>query len=255
VDTEYRFAVFKSELKVSQKYHSMKNRVVIVEDDASISALLRLHLEDMGFEAIVFRSGTDSLGALLDSEVDLAILDLNLPGMSGLDVCKTIRDAGKLYPVLMLTARTEEADKVLGFEMGADDYLTKPFGIQEFKARVKALLRRSQRNLGVSEELAELIFEEMVIDRDKRQVKVRGKLRDLTSTEYDLLLFLAQHPGTSFDRKTLLARVWGSNFEGYEHTVNSHINRLRAKIEDDPNKPRFILTAWGVGYRFNDEWS
>lgn len=233
----------------------MKKRVVIVEDDAAISALLQLHLADLGFETLVFYSGSESASTLLHETVHLAILDLNLPGTSGLELCKSIRDAGLVYPVLLLTARSEEADKVMGFEVGADDYLTKPFGIRELIARVKALLRRTQQtDTEEHTEGAELVFPNLVIDRAKRQVKVKGELRDLTSTEYDLLLFLAQRPGVSFDRKTLLSGVWGSDFDGYEHTVNSHINRLRSKIEDDLQKPVYILTSWGIGYRFNDAW-
>lgn len=233
----------------------MKKRVVIVEDDEAISALLRLHLVDMGFDVTVFYSGSESVDWLLHETVHLAILDLNLPGISGLDLCKAIREARHVYPVLMLTARSEEADKVMGFEVGADDYLTKPFGIRELMARVKALLRRTQQtDPEAASDGSELVFPNMVIDRAKRQVKVKGVLRDVTSTEFDLLLFLALQPGVSFDRKTLLSGVWGSDFDGYEHTVNSHINRLRAKVEDDLQKPVYILTSWGVGYRFNDAW-
>lgn len=175
--------------------------------------------------------------------------------MDGLDVCRNLRKSEVTTPILMLTAKSEEIDKVLGLEIGADDYLTKPFSIREFVARVKAIFRRQTINGKPAEESAlnVLKMENLIIEQDKRKVVSNGNRIDLTPKEYDLLVLLALHPGKSYSREDLLNLVWGYEFSGYEHTVNSHINRLRAKIERDFSKPRYILTTWGVGYRFNDE--
>ena len=175
--------------------------------------------------------------------------------MDGLDVCKELRAHKVNTPILMLTARSEEIDKVLGLETGADDYLTKPFSVREFIARVKAMFRRVKMIRDTDKEAAGIAISknQLVIERDKRKVTLGGKRLDLTPKEFDLLVLLASNPGHSYTRKRLLRMVWGYDFEGYEHTVNSHINRLRAKIEPDPNQPEYILTTWGVGYRFTDE--
>ena len=182
------------------------------------------------------------------------ILDLMLPEMDGIEVCRQIRATDMQLPILMLTAKSEEIDKVLGLETGADDYLTKPFGIRELMARVKALLRRSTPEPTKDNSSGERIEHPgLSIDLPKRHVDVHGDRLELTPKEFDLLVHLASNPGITFSRDELLSKVWGYEFSGYEHTVNSHINRLRNKVEKDLNDPEFILTTWGVGYRFKDK--
>jgi DNA-binding response OmpR family regulator len=181
----------------------------------------------------------------------MMILDVMLPEVDGLEICRRLRGQGNNTPILMLTAKDAEIDRVLGLEMGADDYLTKPFSVRELQARVKAMLRRVElMSQPEPKSKAPLSFGELAIDPDKRQVTLAGELLDLTSTEFDLLLYMASHPGMVFSRAQLLDNVWGYQHSGYEHTVNSHINRLRTKIEKDPSKPDYVLTVWGVGYKF-----
>jgi two-component system alkaline phosphatase synthesis response regulator PhoP len=183
------------------------------------------------------------------------VLDLMLPKLDGFEVCKRIRDRNKQVPLLMLTARSEELDKVLGLELGADDYITKPFVIREFIARVNALMRRVEvdRRRGMEESEAEVLqYGSLVINCTNRTVQVDGRRIDLTNKEYELLELLARNPGRAFNRRQLLDTVWGYQYEGYNHTVNSHINRLRSKIEDDPSNPKYVQTMWGYGYRFMD---
>ncbi len=183
---------------------------------------------------------------------DLIILDIMLPGIDGLEICRRVRARSDYTPILMLTARSSEVDRVLGLELGADDYLTKPFSILELVARVKALFRRMEalQSTDADSGQAPIHFSELSIEPDKRSVLVRGEPITLTAKEFDLLLHFARQPGRVFTRGQLLDSVWGYGHEGYEHTVNSHINRLRSKIEEDPAAPRYILTVWGVGYRF-----
>ena len=176
--------------------------------------------------------------------------------MDGFELCKKIRAKANYTPVLMLTARSSELDRVLGLELGADDYLSKPFSIRELIARVKAILRRVE-SLGDKDEQPKIDspkrYGELEIDPTKHQVVLAGKSMDLTAREFELLWHFAQHPGQVFTRTQLLDNVWGYGHDGYEHTVNSHINRLRSKIEKNPSKPEYILTVWGVGYKFNDK--
>jgi DNA-binding response OmpR family regulator len=230
-------------------------KVLIIEDDPDILELLQIHLEDLECETSVASDGQSGLESASSQSFDLIILDLMLPKLDGLEVCKQLR-ANKIHtPILMLTARSEEIDKVLGLETGADDYLTKPFSVREFIARVKAMFRRVkmiQETKGNDEETL-LVRHDLVIDKKKRKVTIKDHRLELTPKEFDLLMLLASNPGHSYSRHRLLRIVWGYDFEGYEHTVNSHINRLRAKIEPDPNQPRYILTTWGVGYRFTDD--
>lgn len=231
----------------------MKN-IVIIEDESNIAELLSLHLADIGCRAIHFENGETGLAYVLKHEPDVLVLDLNLPGKNGLEICREIREKNLTFPIIMLTARTEEEDKVKGLELGADDYITKPFGIREFLARVKAVCRRFEKEkVDASHEPQEIFFRELQIDKAKRIVMLQGSRLELTPKEFDLLYLLASNKGVTYDRKKLLNLVWGYDFEGYEHTVNTHINRLRAKIEKDPNQPEYVLTTWGVGYRFNDE--
>lgn len=232
----------------------MTKKVVIAEDDKAISDLLKLHLHDMECEVTSFDRGDSAIEFLTTNNCDLIVLDINLPGMNGLDICRNLRSKGNNTKILLLTAKSEEDDKVIGFESGADDYLTKPFSIREFIARAKAMLRRADLEKPSKHAYENIIEYRMLhIDKEKRRVIIKGKNIDLTPKEFDLLVILAQQPGVNFDRKALLDKVWGYNYAGYEHTVNSHINRLRSKIETDPDNPEYVLTTWGVGYKFNDE--
>jgi DNA-binding response OmpR family regulator len=179
-----------------------------------------------------------------------------LPGMDGMDVCRMLRNKKIYTPVLMLTARTSELDRVLGLEAGADDYLTKPFSVPELVARVNAIIRRSEQyqpdpGSKITERLS---FGSLSVDPESRQVLVNGDSIELTAKEFDLLWHFASHPGRVYTREQLLSNVWGYGHSGYEHTVNSHINRLRSKIENDPANPRYVITVWGVGYKFNRDW-
>ncbi|MEZ4772950.1 MAG: response regulator transcription factor [Bacteroidia bacterium] len=230
-------------------------KVLLVEDDRDIVNLLEIHLRDLDCQLTKAYHGPEGLTYALENTFDLIILDLMLPGMDGMDICRNVR-AEKIHtPILMLTARSEEIDKVMGLESGADDYLTKPFSIREFIARVKAIFRRMQviRKETSAEAQKPLAFGKLEIDFENRKVRVAGQRVELTPKEFDLLYLLASHPGRSYSRDRLLSLVWGYEFNGYEHTVNSHINRLRTKIEPDLSQPTYILTTWGVGYRFNDE--
>ncbi len=232
----------------------MDKEVLIIEDDSNISELLGIHLKDLNCDVTIEAHGQKGYEKASIGNFDLIILDINLPGKDGLDICRDLRAAKIKTPIMMLTARSEEIDKILGLETGADDYLTKPFSVREFTARVKAIFRRVEM-LKPSEDTGEEAIEidGIQIDIQKRKVVKANQRVDLTPKEFDLLYLLAKHPGRSYTRERLLSIIWGYEFNGYEHTVNSHINRLRAKIEDDLNKPKFILTTWGVGYRFNDE--
>jgi len=228
-------------------------RVLVIEDDKDIVSLLEIHLKDLQCDVLSVHSGEEGLKSLDNNRYDLLILDLMLPGMDGFDVCRQLRMNKINIPILMLTARAEEIDKVLGLETGADDYLTKPFSIREFIARVKALFRRGRITGDPAQHHKVLHFGELEIDGHKRKVTLKGTRVELSPKEYELLILLASNPGKSYNRERLLSMVWGYDFDGYEHTVNSHINRLRGKIETDISSPKYILTTWGVGYRFNEE--
>jgi DNA-binding response OmpR family regulator len=230
----------------------MKN-VLVVEDDKSIADLLEIHLGDLLCETTIVYDGKEGLNKALSKEYDLIVLDLMLPGMGGIDICKEIRRKEIYTPILMLTSKSEEFDKVLGLEVGADDYLTKPFSIREFIARVKAIFRRVDAIQKDTDIESDLNFGDLAIEVANRKVLLRGERIELTPKEFDLLYLLASHPGRTYTREQLLSTLWGYQYNGYEHTVNSHINRLRSKIEENVSKPKYILTTWGVGYRFNEE--
>lgn len=233
----------------------IKKRVLVVEDDESIIDLLSIHLKDMGFEVVSEDHGELGLGLAQNEDFDLIILDIMLPGMDGMEICKRIRMEDRLTPIMMLTSRAEELDKVLGLELGADEYITKPFSIREFIARVKAIFRRMEVDAESSlpkDATTSIKIETLDIDSEKRRATVDGQSIELTAKEFDLLYLFASHPGKAYSRQQLLDLIWGYQFSGYEHTVNSHINRLRAKIEQDPANPRYIQTVWSVGYRFID---
>lgn len=229
----------------------MKN-VLVVEDDRSISDLLAIHLKDLNCSVKQVSDGRQGLEYSINSRFDLIVLDIMLPGMDGLEICKEIRKNNIYTPVLMLTSKSDEVDKVLGLEVGADDYLTKPFGIREFIARVKAIFRRVDALRNETGDHTDITIGNLTIEVEKRRVTLNGERIDLTPKEFDLLHLLASHPGRTYSREQLLSTLWGYQYNGYEHTVNSHINRLRNKIEYDISKPKYILTTWGSGYRFNE---
>ena len=227
-------------------------KVLVVEDDKSIAELLEIHLKDLNCEVLLASDGETGLDNALNKQFDLIVLDLMLPSLSGLEICKQLRKKDDYTPVLMLTAKSEELDKVLGLEVGADDYLTKPFSIREFIARVKAIFRRIKAIQKENSNEDDIIIGNLKIEVLKRKVLLDDKRVDLTPKEFDLLHLLAAHPGRTYTREQLLSLLWGYQYNGYEHTVNSHINRLRSKIETDLSNPKYILTSWGVGYRFNE---
>jgi len=229
----------------------MKN-VLVVEDDKSISDLLKIHLTDLNCAVTQAYDGEEGLKHALKDQYELIVLDLMLPKLDGLEICKEVRRKDIYTPVLMLTSKSEEFDKVLGLEVGADDYLTKPFGIREFIARVKAIFRRIEAIQKEIDNEADITFGDLQIEVTKRKVLLNGDRIELTPKEFDLLHLLAAHPGRTYTREQLLNILWGYQYNGYEHTVNSHINRLRSKIEPDLSNPKYILTSWGVGYRFNE---
>lgn len=231
-------------------------KILLIEDDSNIVELLAIHLQDLNCEVTSAGDGLSGLSLTREGKYDLIILDIMLPGLNGMEVCRKIRQTDRHTPIMMLTARSEEMDKVIGLETGADDYLTKPFSVREFIARVKVVLRRSEDDdNGLAAKPASAIIRHgaLRIDIDKRKVTLNDVRIELSPKEFDLIALLASNPGKSYSRKSLLNLVWGYDFEGYEHTVNSHINRLRGKIEEDVSNPTFILTTWGVGYRFNEE--
>jgi DNA-binding response OmpR family regulator len=223
-------------------------RVLVIEDDSNVRELLSLHLGQSGFKVTEVGDGIRGLELALTNSYDLIILDIALPGRDGIEVCRALRAKEISAAVMMLTSRGDEVDKILGFELGADDYVTKPFSVREVVVRAKALVRRTQ-----SEPLAKdksLTSGDVEIDPDSREVLVRGVRVELTSTEFDLLFFFVKNAGRAFSREQLLTAVWGYSSSAYEHTVNTHINRLRSKIERDPSEPIMIQTVWGVGYKF-----
>jgi len=231
----------------------MEGSILIIDDDREISDVVAMNLRDLGFRTERAHDGRAGLKKALTGGHSLIILDLMLPELDGISVCRRIRERNPYTPILMLTAKSEEVDRVLGLELGADEYMTKPFSIRELMARVKAVLRRVEtdreaaagRPAGGRVEVGDLS-----VDFEKRKV-TRGEMTvELTVKEFDLLALFARNPGRTYSRTDLLNLVWGYQYDGYDHTVNSHINRLRAKIEEDPGQPRYLRTVWGVGYRF-----
>ena len=227
-------------------------KVLIIEDDKDIADLIAIHIADLGFEIDKTFDGKEGLLKALNNVYKIILLDIRLPGLDGMEICKKIRQEKNHTPILMVTSKSEEIDKIIGLEIGADDYITKPFSIRELIARVKAILRRAELTQQVkpSDAYEEIKSEGLYINVTLRNVEVHGKRIELSPKEFDLLVLFASNPGRTYTRTQLLDQVWGYQFEGYEHTVNSHINRLRTKIEQNLNKPEFLLTTWGVGYKF-----
>jgi DNA-binding response OmpR family regulator len=230
----------------------MRRSVLVIEDDREIAELIRLHLVDISCQVKLAFDGARGLAEAEATRFDLVILDLMLPGLDGLEICQRLRAQSVYTPILMVTSKSSEIDRVLGLELGADDYLTKPFSVTELMARVKAMFRRVDAlSAAASKEAPQsIVAGELVIDIHRRVVTLAGRAVELTAKEFDLLVCFAAHPGRVFNRGQLLDKVWGYSNIGYEHTVNSHINRLRSKIEQNPTKPRYILTVWSVGYKF-----
>ena len=232
----------------------MDRNILVVEDNPDLADLVALHLRDLGFRVEIVHDGAAGLKRARTDGFDLIILDLMLPEIEGLEVCRRLRSESRYTPILMLTAKSSEVDRVVGLEVGADDYLTKPFSLRELLARVKAIFRRIEALTPNSGESGAQVLRAgpLEIDPAKRSVTLSGQSVELTAKEFDLLLHFASHPGRVYSRAQLLDSVWGYGHHGYEHTVNSHINRLRAKIESDPSNPTYVLTVWGVGYKFAD---
>jgi DNA-binding response OmpR family regulator len=234
---------------------ALERKVLVVEDQKDIAELIAMHVRDLGHRVECVHDGIRGFEAARGGRYDLLVLDVMLPGRDGLDIVRSLRMERVHTPILMLTARSTEIDRVLGLELGADDYLTKPFSIPELQARVKAMLRRAELHAAQSAATGEderIEAGELSIDAVSREVRLAGRPIALTSKEFDLLLHFARHPGRVFTRTQLLDAVWSTTFEGYEHNVNTHINRLRSKVEADPANPRYVLTVRGVGYRFRE---
>lgn len=232
----------------------MSRKILIVEDDVDIARLVQLQLRDIGCDSDIIDNGAVALERLSQPhDYDMLILDIMLPDCDGLTICQEVRRRNQQTPILMLTARSSEYDRVLGLDTGADDYLTKPFSFIELSARVKALFRRSMAQQDSDQASAEVITHgAMTIDPRSHRVFVKDRQIDLTAREFELLTFFARNPGQVFTRTQLLKDVWGYHHDGYEHTVNTHINRLRNKIEVHADKPEFIITVWGVGYQLKE---
>lgn len=229
-----------------------KRRILIVEDEQDIAELVALHLSALCDETVIAADGHLGLKLATSEQWAVIILDLRLPGPDGLEICRAVRRERPYQPILMLTSKSAELDRVLGLETGADDYLTKPFSVLELVARVRALFRRIENVQQMQAARSDGVINAgpLKIDTESREVVLDGHKVELTAREFDLLNHFARNPGRVFRRADLLDKVWGYGHEGYEHTVNSHINRLRAKIEDNPSKPEMIVTVWGVGYKF-----
>jgi DNA-binding response OmpR family regulator len=242
----------------------MPDSILIVEDDQDIAELIKVHMQDLGLHVTHCDNGIDAIEQALNNDFSVLILDLNLPGCSGLEVCRKVREVKQEQAILMLTARTSEIDRVVGLELGADDYMAKPFSVRELQARIHALLRRANllKNNKVQDKAVDnsiICHGQLMINQRTHEVVLRDQSLELTSTEFDLLSFMAQHPGQVFSRTQLLDKVWGYQHSGYEHTVNSHINRLRNKLvagqPESSHKvfPNIIHTVFGVGYKFSPE--
>ncbi|GAB5381937.1 MAG: response regulator transcription factor [Aliiglaciecola sp.] len=234
----------------------MTEKVLVVEDDLDIAQLIRVNLSELGIDITHCDDGEQAMQLALENDYSLMILDVMLPHVSGLDICRQVRDKKPQQAIIMLTAKNSETDRVLGLELGADDYMTKPFSVRELQARVRSQLRKveilKQAIQSKPEESEKpLTIGSLVINQKNHNVIFENNTLDLTATEFELLLHLASHPNQVFSRSQLLESVWGYHHSGYEHTVNSHINRLRAKIEHDATSPSIVQTVWGVGYKFN----
>jgi len=232
----------------------MSDSILVVEDEQDIADLITVNLEELSLKVDHCLTGEQALIMALEHDYALVLLDVMLPQMSGLDVCRQLRERKPEQAIIMLTSRTSETDRVVGLELGADDYMTKPFSVRELQARVRSQLRRAHLLTQMQQQTTatqSLCIGELQIDNLTHRTTLSGKVLDLTSTEFGLLMHLASHPDQVFSRAQLLSSVWGYHHSGYEHTVNSHINRLRNKLEKDVTNPEIVQTVWGVGYKFN----
>jgi two-component system, OmpR family, alkaline phosphatase synthesis response regulator PhoP len=232
-----------------------KISLLVVEDDENISSAISEYFSRAGYNVKTAEDGLMGVKTALDEPPDAVVLDLMLPKMDGLAVCRELREKANYLPILMLTAKDDVVDKVIGLEMGADDYITKPFSLRELEARVKSVLRRSRTPVitDAGKDEAPIVRGKLRIDPARREVTIGERQVDLTPKEFDLLRLFAANPGRVFPRKYLLEKIWDYSYEGYDRTIDSHINRLRAKIEDNPENPQMVLTVWGIGYKFSDE--
>jgi DNA-binding response OmpR family regulator len=230
-------------------------KLLLVEDDPAIQRMISDYFRHVGYEVITASEGESGARMALNDRPTVMILDLMLPKVDGLSVCRQVRERNPSLPIIMVTAKDDVVDKILGLEMGADDYLTKPFSLRELEARVKSVLRRTRARGGETEETdqAPIVRGNLRIDPARREVTIGGRMIELTPKEFELLSLFATHPGRVYSRKFLLENIWDYTYSGYDRTIDSHINRLRAKIEENPDQPRLVLTVWGVGYKFNDE--
>ena len=228
--------------------------LLVIEDDENISAAIAEYFSRSGYNVTTAADGVAGVEAAVKARPDVVVLDLMLPKMDGLAVCKELRQKNQQMPIIMLTAKDDVVDKVLGLEMGADDYITKPFSLREVEARIKSVLRRSRAAttpVDGSDETP-IVRGTLRVDPVRREVTIADRHIDLTPKEFDLLRLFASNPGRVFPRKYLLEKIWDYSYEGYDRTIDSHINRLRAKIEENPEKPQLVLTVWGIGYKFTD---
>jgi two-component system, OmpR family, alkaline phosphatase synthesis response regulator PhoP len=228
--------------------------LLVIEDDDNISTAIEEYFSRSGYTVTTAADGVAGVEAAVKARPDVVVLDLMLPKMDGLAVCKELRLKNPQMPIVMLTAKDDVVDKVLGLEMGADDYITKPFSLREVEARIKSVLRRARASAAAGDGLDEtpIVRGNLRVDPVRREVTIAERHVDLTPKEFDLLRLFAANPGRVFPRKYLLEKIWDYSYEGYDRTIDSHINRLRAKIEENPEKPQLVLTVWGIGYKFTD---
>jgi DNA-binding response OmpR family regulator len=245
---------FESPAKVNA--YTVREKLLIVEDDPAIQRMIGDYFRHVGYDIIVAGDGESGVRMAQSERPTAMILDLMLPKMDGLAVCRQLRERLPALPIIMLTAKDDVVDKVVGLEMGADDYLTKPFSLRELEARLKTVLRRARArpNDAEDDDQSPILRGDLRIDPARREVTVKGRAVELTPKEFELLALFAAHPGRVYSRKYLLENIWDYTYSGYDRTIDSHINRLRAKIEEDPDEPKMVLTVWGVGYKFNDEY-
>jgi two-component system alkaline phosphatase synthesis response regulator PhoP len=227
--------------------------ILLVEDDPDITKLLNLHFSRRSFRFTSCANGEEAMDKIANENFDLIMLDVTLPDINGMYLCKKLRESDVQAPIMMLTCRGEETDKVLALELGANDYMTKPFGILELTSRIQSLLRKEDKNpVPETAKKQAFSFKDLVIDFNKRKATIKGEQVELTTKEFDILALLSSYPGKTFSRHELLIQIWGVAFSGYEHTITSHINKVRLKIESDFRNPQYILTTWGKGYRFQE---
>src|SRR5437016_919951 len=232
---------------------AVNGKLLVIEDDQGIQRMISDYFRHNGYEVVTASDGENGIRAAFDERPDALILDIMLPKTDGFSVCRHIRERNPSLPILILTAKDDVVDKVLGLEMGADDYITKPFSLRELEARVKSVLRRLRAAAATNDgDETPIVRGNLRIDPVRREVTIGEKQVELTPKEFDLLRLFAANPGRVFPRKYLLEKIWDYSYEGYDRTIDSHINRLRAKVEDNPDNPQLVLTVWGIGYKFTD---